>query len=85
MLQSVQQEAMRALESIVHPLVTAAREHFLRSLPAHQALVVFDIPLLYETGGRDTVRMRPAHVEPWIPKSPELQAAGTRYACATRM
>ncbi|WP_341208034.1 dephospho-CoA kinase [uncultured Sphingomonas sp.] len=42
--------ALRALEAIVHPAVRAAREAFLvqhRDAP----LVVFDIPLLFETGG----------------------------------
>ena len=42
--------ALRALEAIVHPAVRAAREDFLvqhRDAP----LVVFDIPLLFETGG----------------------------------
>ena len=47
---------MRDLEAIVHPLVVEARDCFLQSLPAEHALVLFDIPLLYETGGRDSVR-----------------------------
>ena len=49
-------EAMRDLEGIVHPLVRADSESF---LAGHRAagtpLVVLDIPLLYETGGRDRV------------------------------
>ena len=50
------QDAMQDLESIVHPLVVEARDRFLLSLPPGQPLVLFDIPLLYETGGRETVR-----------------------------
>lgn len=47
---------MRDLEAIVHPLVVAHREAVLAGLPPGQALVVFDIPLLFETGGREAVR-----------------------------
>ncbi|SFR53884.1 dephospho-CoA kinase [Yoonia tamlensis] len=36
------------LENIVHPLVAASREQFLKDHP--ELLVVFDIPLLFETG-----------------------------------
>lgn len=46
----------RSLEAIVHPLV---REREARFLEAHRAagtsLVLLDIPLLFETGGRDRV------------------------------
>ena len=41
---------LEALEEIVHPAVQAAREHFInrnRNAPA----LLFDIPLLFETGG----------------------------------
>jgi dephospho-CoA kinase len=44
--------AMRRLESIVHPLVRAQQDKFLRA--AEQAgapVAVLDIPLLFETGG----------------------------------
>ncbi len=43
-------ERLRHLESLVHPLVGAARDAF---LAAHAAapLVVLDVPLLFETGG----------------------------------
>lgn len=41
---------MAALEAIVHPLVRAASTDFL-ARHAAAALVVLDIPLLYETGG----------------------------------
>lgn len=49
-------EAMRELESIVHPLVRADADRFVelhrtRGTP----LVLLDIPLLFETGGTDRV------------------------------
>jgi dephospho-CoA kinase len=43
-------EALLRLERIVHPAVAALRGDFLRE-NAEAALVVFDIPLLYEKGG----------------------------------
>jgi dephospho-CoA kinase len=46
--------ALARLEAIVHPAVRAAREAFLRD-HADSALVVFDIPLLFEKGGIDEV------------------------------
>ncbi|MBY0300172.1 MULTISPECIES: dephospho-CoA kinase [Sphingomonas] len=42
--------AMKALEAIVHPAVGAERAAFL-SRHAAAPLVVFDVPLLFETGG----------------------------------
>lgn len=42
--------AMRRLESIVHPAVAKARAAFLAT-HAQAPLVVFDVPLLFETGG----------------------------------
>lgn len=42
--------AMRALEAIVHPAVGEERSAFLAA-HADAPLVVFDIPLLFETGG----------------------------------
>lgn len=46
--------AMKRLEGIVHPLVAESRAAFLE---AHHAapLIVFDIPLLFETGGEGRV------------------------------
>ena len=43
-------DELQALEAIVHPAVQSAREHFIdrhRTAPA----LLFDIPLLFETGG----------------------------------
>ncbi len=44
--------AIKRLESIVHPLVAAARDRFLAEAEGNRAAVaVLDIPLLFETGG----------------------------------
>ena len=44
--------AIRKLESIVHPMVAAARDRFLAEAERNGAkIVVLDVPLLYETGG----------------------------------
>jgi dephospho-CoA kinase len=49
-------EAMRKLEAIVHPLVAEAQRSFLQRAAASGAkMVVLDIPLLFETGGRARV------------------------------
>ncbi|ESY93145.1 dephospho-CoA kinase [Mesorhizobium australicum] len=48
--------SMKKLEAIVHPLVRADADAFLaRHLDAGESLVVLDIPLLFETGGRGRV------------------------------
>jgi dephospho-CoA kinase len=45
---------LRQLEAIVHPLVRDAEKTFLRRAVTHRhKLAVLDIPLLFETGGRD--------------------------------
>jgi dephospho-CoA kinase len=45
-------EALRRLETIVHPLVAAVRDRFLADARAKGAKVaVLDVPLLFETGG----------------------------------
>ena len=50
------QEVLRNLESIVHPLVRADADAFLaRHRAANAPLAVLDIPLLFETGGRERV------------------------------
>lgn len=49
-------EAMKRLESIVHPLVHRREQAFLASAgEAGAFMVVLDIPLLFETGGRNRV------------------------------
>lgn len=49
-------EAMKRLETIVHPLVRAEEEAFLaKAREAGARLVVLDIPLLFETGGAGRV------------------------------
>ncbi|WP_296740645.1 dephospho-CoA kinase [Mesorhizobium sp.] len=48
--------ALKKLEAIVHPLVRADADAFLaRHRAAGAPLAVLDIPLLFETGGRDRV------------------------------
>ena len=48
--------ALKKLEAIVHPLVRADADAFLaRHREAGAPLAVLDIPLLFETGGRDRV------------------------------
>ncbi len=49
-------EALRRLEAIVHPLVWAARGDFLEDQAARGArVVVYDVPLLFETGAEKSV------------------------------
>ncbi len=49
-------EKMRALEAVVHPLLSASRQDFLAAARAARApAVLFDIPLLFETGGDKAV------------------------------
>lgn len=49
-------EALKRLEAIIHPLVRADANDFLNMYrEAGAALAVLDIPLLFETGGRDRV------------------------------
>jgi dephospho-CoA kinase len=62
-------EAMARLEAIVHPMVAAGREHFLRDARAKGApVVVFDIPLLFETG-----RDREVDAIAVVSTTPEIQ------------
>lgn len=64
-------EKIRALEAIVHPLVAAARASFLAEATAEGVpAVVFDIPLLFETGGE-----READVVVVVSAPEPLQAA----------
>lgn len=48
--------AMARLEAIVHPLVWAARDAFIRERAAQgDEIVVYDVPLLFETGADKSV------------------------------
>jgi dephospho-CoA kinase len=47
---------LKRLETIVHPLVSAAKQRFLKAAEADGVpVVVLDIPLLFETGGEQRV------------------------------
>ena len=49
-------DELKKLENIVHPLVRAKEQQFLRDAEAKgEPLVVLDIPLLFETGAMDRV------------------------------
>jgi dephospho-CoA kinase len=49
-------QALRLLESIIHPLVGLAQLEFLRKCEAEgKPMVVLDIPLLFEKGGKERV------------------------------
>ena len=49
-------DAIKQLESIVHPLVRAVTQRFIQNQAARGArVIVLDIPLLFETGGEKNV------------------------------
>jgi dephospho-CoA kinase len=49
-------DALKRLEAIVHPLVWVARDDFLKDQAARGAkVVVYDVPLLFETGAEKSV------------------------------
>jgi dephospho-CoA kinase len=61
--------ALKKLEAIIHPLVRADADAFLaRHRAAGEPLVVLDIPLLFETGGRNRVEKVAV-----VTASPEIQ------------
>lgn len=63
--------AVKRLEAIVHPLVRAAEVDFLeRSRKEGRAVVVLDIPLLFETGGNARV-----HAVVTVTAPPAIQRA----------
>jgi len=64
-------QALKRLERIVHPAVAAMRREFLDA-NAHEPLIVFDIPLLYEKGGPEQAGVDAVLV---VSASPEAQRA----------
>ena len=62
-------EATQRLQKIVYPLMAEERRKFLEDAEAHGAdIVVFDIPLLFETGGEQNmdavvVASAPSHIQ----------------------
>lgn len=51
-------QALKRLEDIVHPLVWAARDQFLKDCEARgERIVVYDVPLLFETGAEKSVEV----------------------------
>lgn len=64
-------QALKRLEGIVHPAVAALRRDFLEA-NAHEPLIVFDIPLLYEKGGPRQAGVDAVLV---VSASPEAQRA----------
>ena len=68
--------AIRALEAIVHPAVRAARAAFV-ARHADAPLVVFDIPLLFETGGeREVDRVAVVSAAPQVQRARTLARPG---------
>ncbi|MEQ1951579.1 dephospho-CoA kinase [Mesorhizobium sp. CN2-181] len=71
-------EALKRLEAIVHPLVRDdARAFLVRHRAADAPLVILDIPLLFETGGRDRVdKVVVVTADPQIQRQRVLARAG---------
>ncbi|QKR99122.1 dephospho-CoA kinase [Sphingomonas sp. CL5.1] len=68
--------AMKALEAIVHPAVGAERARFLRD-HADAPLVLFDIPLLFETGGDRAVdKVAVVSAAPHVQRARTLERPG---------
>lgn len=75
-------KALRRLEAIVHPLVRAAQRRFLEAqCRAGRALVVLDIPLLFETGGLDRIdRVVVVSAHPLVQEQRALRRPGMNAA-----
>lgn len=72
--------AMKSLEAIVHPAVGAERADFL-SRHAGAAIVVFDVPLLFETGGeRGVDKVAVVSAAPEVQRARTLQRRGMTAA-----
>ncbi|WP_019515336.1 dephospho-CoA kinase [Sphingomonas sp. Mn802worker] len=72
--------AMKALEAIVHPAVGVERAAFLDS-HAGAPIVVFDVPLLFETGGDASVnRIVVVSAAPAVQRTRTLQRPGMTAA-----
>jgi dephospho-CoA kinase len=68
--------AMKALEAIVHPAVGAVRGTFL-ARHADAAVVLFDVPLLFETGGQRGVdKVAVVSAAPDVQRERTLQRPG---------
>jgi dephospho-CoA kinase len=70
--------AMKRLEAIVHPLVAGERENFVETSRAEgRALIILDIPLLFETGGESMVdRVLVVSCEPHLQRERVLSREG---------
>ena len=67
---------MKALEAIVHPAVGAERAAFLAT-HADAPIIVFDVPLLFETGGDATVdKVVVVSADPQVQRSRTLRRPG---------
>ena len=76
--------ALHQIESIVHPLVARDREEFIQNADAD--IIVFDIPLLFETGGHramDAVAV--ATVDPDVQEARVLQRGTMTYEQFTQI
>ena len=70
-------EALCKIERIIHPLVTADRQRFVRQARRRGVrLVVFDIPLLFETGAdRVCDQIAVVTAPPWLQRHRALVRA----------
>jgi dephospho-CoA kinase len=70
-------EALRSLESIIHPYVVADQRRFLRRERANRSRVVaLDIPLLFETGDADWDFVLVVSAPPYVQSARVLQRSG---------